>query len=222
MAEAPQAPSAIPSHVLVPWAAPGCGCTVGFAKLWGFFKVEMSRALRVTHPCCPQGHRASPQTHSIPQKTSFPQKTASPSCCGKGRECTRTQPQLLGLSARGFPQASLPAQQEPHPGCARAELCHPSPRPPADLSLPQGVEDAAGKCFNSNHPLIYFFKLHNCCRHFCSCLVLLHLCGYSTSSKFWASTELAKCSKNICPELLPLQKTSHTRGFICNRENSYS
>lgn len=118
----------------------------------------MSRALRVTHPCCPQGHRASPQTHSIPQKTSFPQKTASPSCCGKGRECTRTQPQLLGLSARGFPQTSLPAQQEPHPGCARAELCHPSPRPPADLSLPQGVEDAAGKCFNSNHPLIYFLN----------------------------------------------------------------
>lgn len=68
-----------------------------------------------------------------------------------------------GHSSRGSalegPPKPLPAQQEPHPGCSKEELCCPprsrSPRRSEPATGAQGAQDAAGKCFNLNHALIF-------------------------------------------------------------------
>lgn len=59
----------------------------------------------------------------------------------------------------GFPKP-LPAQQEPHPGCTRDEICCPPQSPSPHRSEPatgaQGTHNAAGKCFNLNHAPFFF------------------------------------------------------------------
>lgn len=72
---------------------------------------------------------------------------------GRAGNAAGTWPQLRGLCAGGFPQAS--AQQEPHPGCTRDELCCP-PHGSEPATGARGAQDAAGKCFNLNHPLSFW------------------------------------------------------------------